>query len=111
MISEINKANFKLILIRLHVILKTKSKGQAEWLNQLIGELQANSMSAFLIKLNGVEMWGGSGAVWEVGDFYSKEEEREFQLLIIQLVELMIACEKKNKGAIAVLKLFKRLNK
>jgi hypothetical protein len=77
----------------------------------LVGELKAKNLSDFLIKLNGIEMWGGSGAVWEVGVFDSKEEEREFQLLIVQLVEEMIACGIKNRGALSVLKLFKRLKK
>jgi hypothetical protein len=34
-------------------------------------------------------MWGGSGSVWEVGEFNSREDRRRFLQLLLQLVDEM----------------------
>jgi hypothetical protein len=39
--------------------------------------------------LASVAMWGGSGAVWEVGSFVSKQEERAFWQALCRLTEEM----------------------
>jgi hypothetical protein len=39
--------------------------------------------------LASVAIWGGSGAVWEVGTFVSKEEERTFWSALCRLTEEM----------------------
>lgn len=62
---------------------------QANWVKQIHGALTRDDISDFIKKLNSVEMWGGSGAVWEVGGFRSRDEEIEFGKQIISLVELM----------------------
>ncbi len=62
---------------------------QADCVRQIHGALYRKDVSDFLKKLRGVDMWGGSGAVWEVGYFNSQGEEKEFKKLIIELVQLM----------------------
>jgi hypothetical protein len=44
-------------------------------------------------------MWGGSGAVWEVGTFDSATDRREFSKLLMQLVEAMKAQGINSPGA------------
>jgi hypothetical protein len=72
------------------VILRDNShNAQSDWVQKINESLCDNDIDDFIKKLNSVDMWGGSGAVWEVGSFKSRDEEKEFGKLLIRLVELM----------------------
>lgn len=62
--------------------------GQADYIASVI-DLGHRSQALFGDALTTVDMWGGSGAVWEVGEFRSADDARQFQSLIVRLVEQM----------------------
>ena len=73
-------------LRELHRLLdKHGHHGQAEYVLTL-SDLPADSPK-LEASLQSVEMWGGSGAVWEVGEL--GDDKRQFRNTIIQLVEEM----------------------
>jgi len=85
---NICKEEFEPILTNIIECLeKNKNKGQAEWVEKIKAALQNNDKMDFLVKLS-VDMWGGAGAVWEVG-FKSVQDDKKFILEIIKLTELM----------------------
>ena len=77
------------ILNAIHEILITENyKGQAEVIKSLLVLLNTKQYSLFAERLTSIDMWGGSGAVWEVG-FDDASIERLFQIEIIKLIDLM----------------------
>ena len=80
---------------------------QAEAIKKPLNYLQQDDISKFLITLKTVDIWGGSGAVWEVGGFSNKDQEREFQRNFIQLVCLLKETGIKIKTANRIAKVFK----
>lgn len=96
-------------LQKIIVLLRDNSySGQADWVRQIHGALYKNDIPDFIKKLNSVDMWGGSGAVWEVGRFNTQNEEKEFELQIIRLVELMNTDGISHGKAKSVAKFFKK---
>src|SRR5690242_16293826 len=72
-------------LRELHRIpIKHNHQGQAFVVSEML-RLHAEDARAFESLLLGVDMWGGAGAVWEVGGLM--DDNREFQLAIIRLAE------------------------
>ena len=66
------------ILNAIHEILLTENyKGQAEVIKSLLVLLNTKQYSLFAERLTSIDMWGGSGAVWEVG-FDDASIERKF---------------------------------
>lgn len=96
-------------LQKIIVLLRDNSHiGQADFVRQIHGALYRNDITDFIKKLNSVDMWGGSGAVWEVGMFKTQNDEKEFELQILRLVKLM-KVDGINKGrANSVAKFFKK---
>ena len=68
---------------------------------------KGKNQPAFLKKLNSIDMWGGSGAVWKIGGFKTKEDDKEFCRLIISLTELMKEIGIKKRRAYAIAALFR----
>ena len=60
----------------------------ANIVGNLILLLEQNKIPQFIKLLNGVDMWGGSGAVWEVY-IENKVLASKFERSIIKLVDLM----------------------
>ncbi|MBL7976431.1 MAG: hypothetical protein JNJ85_16045 [Candidatus Kapabacteria bacterium] len=81
---------------------------QADAVKKPIEYLHLNDRDNFVRSLLSVDIWGGSGAAWEVGLFPSKQIEREFETYFIQLVELMQQCGIKNNKASSVAEFFKK---
>lgn len=74
---NICKEEFEPILTNIIECLeKNKNNGQAEWVVKIKAALQNNDKKDFLDKLTSVEMWGGAGAVWEVG-FKSVQDDKK----------------------------------
>jgi hypothetical protein len=85
-----NKEKFEKTLVRLIELLRNNSHdGQANVVNRLLDALTQEDKKEFIRILTSVDMWGGSGAVWEVGTFKSDRDEREFWRQLIQLTEDM----------------------
>ncbi len=68
------------------ILLKNDWDGQAEIIQCLIN-LHDTDQKEFVRLLHSIDMWGGSGAVWEVGDL--GEDEVAFRYAIIRLAAQM----------------------
>ena len=81
------------------------NKGQVEVIEFLLQYLNQSDIPQFKKLLNSVDMWGGSGAVWEVG---IKDEilMRKFQSEIIKLINLMDKTKILRRGIKSRKKLF-----
>ena len=102
--TELNKTFEKMILL----LRDNSFSAQADWVQKINESLNKNDISDFIKNLNSVNMWGGSGAVWEVGEFKTKNEEKEFGKQLIKLVELMNNNGISHGKAKAVAKFFKK---
>ena len=71
-----------------NILLKNNHQGQARAMLNLIELLQRNQIDLFIKNLNSVDIWGGSGAVWEVY-IEDKPDYILFQTEIIKLINLM----------------------
>ena len=106
-----NKEAYELILCELIKILRDNSHiPQADWVRQIHGALLRNDEVDFVKKLNSVDMWGGSGAVWEVQPFISSDDEKQFGRNIIKLVEQMRISNIKYGRARSIADYFRRNN-
>ena len=72
------------------ILTKHDHLGQAEVVQQLLQGLRSGDRSSFPTLLQSVDMWGGSGAVWEVGDL--GDDTRAFRQAIIDLAAEMDKC-------------------
>ena len=78
-----------MVLSKLRELLnKANLTAQAQVIETLVSLLELQRINEFLKLLNGLDMWGGSGAVWEV---YIEDVTlaQEFEIEIIKLIDLM----------------------
>lgn len=88
-VIEENKYAFIDLLPSIEAVLKSGNHlGQAKVIAKLMANLDDNNYEAFLNELHSVNMWGGSGAVWEVG-FKDEAVELKFAKEMIKLIDLM----------------------
>ena len=98
--ENIEKGKFLPILNNIIELLYENSNvGQAEWVEKIKSSLLENDNDSFKKKLTSVDMWGGSGAVWEVGFIDTDEREKKFILELIKLLDLIKESGIKSKGA------------
>lgn len=81
--------------------------GQANFLLHLIELIKHRDFSSFIKEINSVDMWGGSGAVWEVY-IENRDTEREFQRNLLELISLMEETQIIDVGIKPLKKLFQR---
>jgi hypothetical protein len=81
---------------------------QAEAINKPLAFLRVNDTTNFLRTIKTVDIWGGSGAVWEVGGFSTIEQESEFQLYFIQLAKLLKESGVKFRTSDRIANIFKK---
>ena len=108
--ENIISTEFEPILSNLIDILYQNSNfGQAEWVEEIKYLLLKNEIEGFKKKLISIDMWGSSGAVWEVGfTDENKEQERMFIMEIIKLLDLIKKSGIKSKGAQSRKKILKK---
>ena len=71
------------------LLISSDNPGQARTVERLI-ELRSTNRAEFDRLLHSVDMWGGSGAVWEVGPSrMNRDEVQSFRAGIIALSEWM----------------------
>ena len=88
------------ILKRMEQILQRNDHpGQAEYVAAVATIAEWDPIAVIPTLTSGV-MWGGSGAVWDVGRFEAAEDRREFFRSLVQLVEAMRAQGINSPGAI-----------
>lgn len=106
--TEPTRENFLIILTKIEKILTNADlSAQAQVASTLINSLNQRNSEEFVRLLNGIDMWGGSGAVWEV---YIKDnnEAKKFEEKIIELIDLMEQANVLGKGIKPIRKLFKK---
>ena len=102
------RPNFVLTLTTLMELLKSSgNNAQSDFIYKLIDLLNQNNLSDFVKQINGVDMWGGSGAVWEVY-IEDKKVATEFEKEIITLIRLMEKTEIIGKGIKPIKKFFEK---
>ncbi len=83
------RQNYIAILTGLSQLLNNASNyGQAQIVEKLIELIQHENVELFAKLINGIDMWGGPGAVWDVY-IEDKTANDKFQKEIIQLIDLM----------------------
>ena len=81
--------------------------GQANFVENAILKLDSNDYEIFVTQMNSVEMWGGSGAVWEVY-IENADMQRKFQTAIIDLINIMEETKILGRGIKPLRSLFQK---
>jgi hypothetical protein len=94
------------ILNKLQQILKAANLGgQALVIQSLMDLILRENIRQFVKLINSIDMWGGSGAVWEVY-IENKAEARVFEKEMINLINLMEATNILGGGIKPIKKIF-----
>ncbi|MGH7136786.1 MAG: hypothetical protein ACREHD_13670 [Pirellulales bacterium] len=80
--------------------------GQADYVRGLIAQAP-RSATSFRDGLVSIDMWGGSGAVWDARPLLSLEEEKRFLRLLVALTEEMAAVGIRNARAEEIAAVFR----
>ena len=100
--------NYKKILSKLCVFLKAGTHtDQENYVQKLFDLISQKKIAEFIKSINSVDMWGGAGAVWEVG-FEDSNISREFEVEIIQLILLMEKSKILGNGIKPIMKIFEK---
>lgn len=78
---------------------------QAAYMESVLKALLENEKSEFEALAKKVDIWGGSGAVWEVY-IQDREKEKEFQTAMIKFIELLNKNGIRNYGMSSIRALF-----
>jgi hypothetical protein len=103
-----SKSKYLDTLKNIEVILRNgKLHSQANVLENLSQNLKTEDYRIFLDEINSVNMWGGSGAVWEVY-FEDKNLQRKFSFEMLELINLMEKTTVLGRGIKPLKKLFEK---
>lgn len=104
--TQTTRETFLVILTKLIQILsKANLTNQTQVVKDLIDLLSQRKEEEFVKLLNGVNMWGGSGAVWEV-HIEDNDSAREFETEMVKLIDLMEKANVLGKGIKPIRKIF-----
>lgn len=98
---------FSILMTLFDHLKKNGHNSQADFIEELIQLLNQENFSLFIQSLNGVNMWGGAGAVWEVY-IEDKESSKEFEKSVIKLINIMEQTKILGKGIKPIRKLFEK---
>jgi hypothetical protein len=103
-----NRDDFFSVLTTLFQLLKKNGhNSQADFIKELIQLINKENFNSFIKSLNGVNMWGGAGAVWEVY-IEDKESSKEFEKSVIKLINIMEETKILGKGIKPIRKIFEK---
>lgn len=103
-----NCDDFSSVLTTLFELLKKNGHNpQADFIKELIQLVNQENFNLFIKSLNGVNMWGGAGAVWEVY-IEDKESSKEFEKSVIKLINIMEETKILGKGIKPIRMLFEK---
>lgn len=88
------------------ILIKGNHFGQANVVENLMQNLIDENYQTFIKDINSVNMWGGSGAVWEVY-FENENQQRNFNFEMVELISLMEKTKVLGSGIKPLKKLFK----
>lgn len=81
--------------------------GQANVVENVMQKLVTEDYQIFIKDINSVNMWGGSGAVWEVY-FENNTLQRKFNFEMLNLINLMEKTKVLGRGIKPLKKLFEK---
>jgi len=100
------RSGFLLVLTVIKEILQhSANNAQSDFVYKLIDLLNQNNISLFVKLINGVDMWGGSGAVWEVY-IEDKKTSTKFEKEMLSLINLMEKTKIIGKGIKPIKEIF-----
>lgn len=100
------RKNFLSILrIIFQLLNKASHNAQAEFIQKIIKLLEQQNISLFIKLINGVDIWGGAGAVWEV-HIENKSDAKIFESEMLKLINLMEQTKILGKGIKPIRKIF-----
>jgi len=100
------RKNFLSILrIIFQLLNKASHNAQAEFIQKLIELIDQQNISLFIKLINGVDIWGGAGAVWEV-HIENKSDAKVFENEMLKLINLMEQTKILGKGIKPIRKIF-----
>ena len=105
--KTVNEGFLSILTKLLQILSKADLNAQAKVVKVLANLLTRGKYKEFVKLLNGIDMWGGSGAVWEVHIEDSRDAE-EFEMEMIKLINLMDETNVLGKGIRPIRKLFKK---
>ncbi|OOV25073.1 hypothetical protein BXU11_16105 [Flavobacterium sp. LM5] len=89
------------------ILRKGELFGQANVVENLMQNLETEDYQIFIDDINSVNMWGGSGAVWEVY-FENKNLQRKFNFEMLELINIMEKTMVLGSGIKPLKKLFEK---
>lgn len=105
--TQTARETFLVILSKLIQILRKENlTAQTQVVKALVDLLSQRKDEEFVKLLNGLDMWGGSGAVWEV-HIEDNHCARKFETEMIKLIDLMGKTKVLGKGIKPIRKIFK----
>jgi hypothetical protein len=100
------RENFLSILLALIKLLKESGNdAQSEFVNSLVELINDSNYNQFAKQVNGVNIWGGAGAVWEVY-IDDKNKAKEFEKEMLKLIILLEKTKIIGKGIKPIKKIF-----
>ena len=100
------RSGFLLVLTAIKEILQhSANNAKSDFVYKLIDLLNQNNISLFVKLINGVDMWGGSGAVWEVY-IEDKKTSTKFEKEMLSLINLMEKTKIIGKGIKPIKEIF-----
>ncbi|WP_437922106.1 hypothetical protein [Sphingobacterium sp. LRF_L2] len=105
-LDESDRQRFLIILNDLEDVLnKVDLRSHAKIVNHIAMLLCKHKDEDFVKHLNEKDMWGGSGAVWEVY-IDNKSRAKEFEKKMIELIDFMEETKVLGKGVKPIRKIF-----
>ncbi|SEA98945.1 hypothetical protein SAMN05443667_11464 [Flavobacterium gillisiae] len=108
LLLEKSKEDYLIIIKNIEEILREgKNNAQANVVEKISEILIEKDFPKFKKEINSVDMWGGSGAVWEVY-FHNENLQRKFNNQMLKLIDLMERTKIIGRGIKPLKKLFRR---
>lgn len=105
-LSDHDLQNYIVILKKILNILSDENlNAQLNIILNLINLIELKRLNEFRETVNGIDMWGGSGAVWEVY-IPDKIQALKFESHMIELINLMEATKNLGRGIKPIKKIF-----
>jgi len=105
-IGIIERERYLSILNKIFRLLKVSNlPQQTDVIDRIIKLIDIENINEFVELINGVEFWGGVGAVWEVY-IEDKKNAEKFEAEIINLIDLMQETNILGRGIKPIRKIF-----
>lgn len=91
----------------MYLLSSSENVAQADFVFQLIKLINQKQINQFIKLINGVNMWGGAGAVWEV-HIEDKTIMEDYEKVMLEVIQLMEETKIIGKGIKPIKKIFEQ---